>query len=110
MKTIKLEALFPDDEITLEIAGEAFDGTQATWPIAVRFEHLAATPLHQYEFLAEILRNRARNPRAITDEWLERNLTRDLIESVIAVIFRGEDPTSEAPKPNRAARRAAGKA
>lgn len=96
---ITLGALVDDDPPVISLGGIEFDGKQTTWPRAARFEAAAPNPARQVDMLAQLLRERANDPDAVTDAWLDQHLTRDVVGDLVAILFRGEDPTiTQAPQ------------
>ena len=107
---ITLDALVQDDAPVVALGGLRFAGHQASWPRAARFEN--AAPIKQLAILTDLLRERcASGPDDVTDAWLDQHLTRDVVADLVAVLFRGENPTTARAvdhAPNRRARRGNG--
>lgn len=91
-RIITLDALIQDEAPTIELGGQKFDGSLTSWARAARFE--GAPVRVQLGILSDLLRERAEDPEAITEAWLDTHLTRDAVQGLVAVLFRGEDPTS----------------
>jgi hypothetical protein len=97
-RIITLDALIQDDPPTISLGGQTFQGHQASWAQAARFE--GQPPRVQLGILTDLLRERAEDPEAITAEWLDRHLSMKAVDGLVAVLFRGEDPTAPKGKGN----------
>ena len=97
-RVITLDQLVQDDPPVIELGGITFQAHQTTWPRAARFE--TGNALQQYRIMVDLLRERASDPEAITEEWMDQHLTMQVVNRLVSILFRGEVP-DDLPPPKR---------
>lgn len=117
---IDLDAILESARPDMMLGGQAFEARPVAWGAVVKFGALGMD--EQFSQIVTMLRARARDVEAITDEWLEEHLTVDSKELVVQVLMGGRSVQElllevsermnghEADAGNRATRRAAKKA
>jgi hypothetical protein len=89
--TVDLDRVLASRTPDFTLGGITFEGRPIGWTAALEFD--SKRPAEQLEVLLRALRARTEAPDAITEEWVEANLTRPAIDLVVGILFRGERPT-----------------